>query len=146
MVRCNQIPKDEGLECEILLKCEFMNPGGSVKDRISLRMVNEAERSGRIKPGDTLIEATSGNTGIGLAMCAAIKGYNMKVTLPQRMSDEKVNTLTSLGCEVIRTPDEAKTEDPESHFGVAYRLQSELPNAHILDQYSNPGNPLSHYD
>jgi cystathionine beta-synthase len=93
LVRCNKIAKAEGVECEVLLKCEYLNPGGSVKDRIGVRMVAEGERAGDLQPGDTLIEPTSGNTGIGLAMTAAVKGYEMIVTLPEKMSDEKVNTL-----------------------------------------------------
>lgn len=110
-----------------------MNMGGSVKDRIGKRMVEEAEISGRIKKGDTLIEPTSGNTGIGLSMAAAIKGYKMIITLPEKMSNEKVNTLKGLGAEVIRTPTEAAWDSPESLIGVANKLNKELPNSHILD-------------
>jgi len=146
MVRCKRIAEEEGIECEVLLKCEFFNAGGSVKDRIGKRMIEDAEASGRIKPGDTLIEPTSGNTGIGLALAAAIKGYRMIITLPEKMSREKVNVLKALGAEIIRTPTEASFDSPESHIGVARRLQRELPNAHILDQYGNPSNPLAHYD
>ena len=109
-------------------------------------MVEDAEKSGRIKPGDTLIEPTSGNTGIGLALAAALKGYRMIITLPEKMSAEKVNVLKALGAEIIRTPTEAAFDSPESHIGVANRLNKELPNSHILDQYSNPSNPLAHYD
>mmetsp|Transcript_37917 Transcript_37917/g.118858 ORF Transcript_37917/g.118858 Transcript_37917/m.118858 type:complete len:597 (+) Transcript_37917:137-1927(+) len=146
LVRCNSIARDEGIECELLLKCEFFNAGGSVKDRIGKRMVEDAEKQGRIKPGDTLIEPTSGNTGIGLALAAAIKGYRMIITLPEKMSKEKVDVLKALGAEIIRTPTEASFDSPESHIGVARRLQRDLPNAHILDQYGNPSNPLAHYD
>lgn len=109
-------------------------------------MVEDAERSGRIKPGDTLIEPTSGNTGIGLALAAAIKGYRMIITLPEKMSQEKVDVLKALGAEIIRTPTEAAFDSPESHIGVALRLNKEIPNSHILDQYANPSNPLAHYD
>lgn len=123
-----------------------MNMGGSVKDRIGKRMVEDAELSGRIKKGDTLIEPTSGNTGIGLSMAAAVKGYKMVITLPEKMSNEKVNTLKGLGATVIRTPTEAPYYAPESLIGVAKKLNEEIPNSHILDQYSNPGNPLAHYD
>ncbi|MFT5475367.1 MAG: cystathionine beta-synthase, partial [Planctomycetota bacterium] len=126
-------------------KCEFLNAGGSVKDRIGRRMVEEAERSGRIKPGDTLIEPTSGNTGIGMALAAAVKGYRMVITMPEKMSHEKQVVLEALGAEIIRTPTEAAFDAPESHIGVAKQLQSILPNSHILDQYSNPDNPLAHY-
>lgn len=132
------------LECNLFAKCEFLNPGGSVKDRIGYRMVVDAERAGRIKPGDTLIEPTSGNTGIGLALAGAVKGYRVVITMPEKMSREKQVILEALGAEIIRTPTEAAWDAPESHIGVARRLQKELPNAHILDQYSNPSNPLAH--
>ena len=135
-----------GLQCELLGKCEFMNAGGSVKDRIGKRMIEEAERSGRIKPGDTLIEPTSGNTGVGLAMAGAIKGYKVVITLPEKMSDEKVNMLKGLGAAIVRTPTEAAWDAPESHIGVAAQLHKELPNSHILDQYKNPANPGAHYE
>jgi len=145
MVRINHITKVEGIQCEILAKCEFFNAGGSVKDRIGRQMIEDAEKIGRIHPGDVLIEPTSGNTGIGLALAAAIKGYRMIITLPQKMSSEKVNTLKALGAEVIRTPTEAAWDAPESHIGVAKKLNAEIPNSHILDQYANPSNPLAHY-
>jgi cystathionine beta-synthase len=146
MVRINRIGKSEGIQCEILAKCEFFNAGGSVKDRIGKRMVEDAEKSGRIKPGDCLIEPTSGNTGIGLALSAALKGYRMIITLPEKMSNEKVDILKGLGAEIWRTPTEAAFDSPESHIGVAKRLNAEIKNSHILDQYSNPSNPLAHYD
>jgi cystathionine beta-synthase len=146
MVRINKIAKSAGLKCELLAKCEFFNAGGSVKDRIGRKMVEDAEISGRIKPGDTLIEPTSGNTGIGLALAAAIKGYRMIITLPEKMSNEKVDVLKALGAEIIRTPTEAAFDSPDSHIGVAKRLLNEIPNSHILDQYSNPSNPMAHYD
>jgi len=146
MVRINKISKDEGIECELLAKCEFFNAGGSVKDRIGKRMIEDAEKSGRIKPGDTLIEPTSGNTGIGLALAAAVKGYKMIITLPEKMSQEKVDVLKALGAQIIRTPTEAAWDAPESHIGVAKKLNKEIPNSHILDQYANPSNPLAHYD
>jgi cystathionine beta-synthase len=134
-----------GLPCEVLAKCEYLNPGGSVKDRIGVRMVVEAEKSGRIKPGDTLIEPTSGNTGIGMALAAAVRGYRMVITMPEKMSREKQVTLEALGAEIIRTPTEAAWDAPESHIGVAKRLNQILPNSHILDQYNNDDNPLAHY-
>src|SRR6187431_1109395 len=143
MVRLRNIGRETG--CEILAKCEFLNAGGSVKDRIGKRMVEEAQRKGRIRPGDTLIEPTSGNTGIGMALAAAIKGYRMIITLPEKMSREKQVVLEALGAEIIRTPTEAAWDAPESHIGVAKQLKDVLPNAHILDQYSNPDNPLAHY-
>ena len=144
LIRINSI--GAGLKCELLGKCEFMNAGGSVKDRIGKRMVEEAEKSGRIKPGDTLIEPTSGNTGVGLAMAGAVKGYKVVITLPEKMSNEKVNMLKGLGASIVRTPTEAAWDAPESHIGVAARLHHELPNSHILDQYKNPANPDAHYE
>ncbi|KAI1497547.1 tryptophan synthase beta subunit-like PLP-dependent enzyme [Biscogniauxia marginata] len=144
LVRLNKIPQSLGIECEIYAKVELFNAGGSIKDRIALRMVEEAEKSGRLKPGDTLIEPTSGNTGIGLALVGAIKGYKTIITLPEKMSAEKVSVLKALGATIIRTPTQAAWDSPESHIGVARRLVKEIPNAHILDQYSNENNPLAH--
>ncbi|KAF9169287.1 hypothetical protein BGX21_010486 [Mortierella sp. AD011] len=146
LVRINKIAKSEGLQCELLAKCEFFNAGGSVKDRIGKRMVEEAEKDGRLKPGFTIIEPTSGNTGIGLALAAAVKGYRTIITLPEKMSQEKVDVLKALGAEIVRTPTEAAWDAPESHIGVAKRLNAEIPNSIILDQYANPYNPVTHYD
>nr|XP_020639584.1 cystathionine beta-synthase-like [Pogona vitticeps]XP_020639585.1 cystathionine beta-synthase-like [Pogona vitticeps] len=146
MVRINKIGKHFGLKCELLAKCEFFNAGGSVKDRISLRMVEDAERDGILKPGDTIIEPTSGNTGIGLALAAAVKGYRCIIVMPEKMSMEKVDVLRALGAEIVRTPTTARFDSPESHVGVAWRLKNEIPNSHILDQYRNASNPLAHYD
>ncbi len=134
------------LSCHLYAKCEYLNPGGSLKDRIGKSMVEAAEREGRIKPGDTLIEPTSGNTGIGIALAGAVRGYRVIITMPEKMSREKQVVLEALGAEIIRTPTEAAFDSPESHINVARRLQSELPNAHILDQYSNPNNPRVHYE
>jgi len=142
MVRLERIGR--GLPCELWGKCEFLNPGGSIKDRIGVRMLLDAEKSGRIKPGDVLIEPTSGNTGIGLALAAAVRGYRLIVTMPEKMSQEKQVVLEALGAEIIRTPTEAAWDSPESHIGVARRLREIMPNAHILDQYGNPSNPLAH--
>lgn len=144
MVRLNHV--SQGIECELYAKCEFLNPGGSIKDRIGYRMVMEAEKSGRIKPGDTLIEPTSGNTGIGIALAGAVRGYKVIITLPEKMSREKQVVLEALGAKIIRTPTEAAWDAPESHIGVAKKLQKEIPNSHILDQYANPSNPQVHYD
>ncbi|OJJ50458.1 hypothetical protein ASPZODRAFT_147971 [Penicilliopsis zonata CBS 506.65] len=144
LVRLNRLPQSLGIDAQVYAKLEYFNAGGSVKDRIALRMIEEAERSGRIKPGDTLIEPTSGNTGIGLALVAAVKGYKTIITLPEKMSAEKVSVLRALNATIIRTPTEAAYDSPESHIGVARRLEKELPNAHILDQYGNENNPLAH--
>lgn len=146
LVRLNRIPNAEGLTCEVLAKCEFYNAGGSVKDRIGLRMVEDAEKAGILKPGDVLIEPTSGNTGIGMALAAAVKGYRCIIVMPEKMSMEKVDVLRALGAEIVRTPTSAAFDSPESHIGVAKRLMEEIPNSHILDQYRNASNPLAHYD
>merc|ERR1712190_515136 len=133
------------VECELLAKVEFFNAGGSVKDRIGKRMVEEAEKSGRIKPGDVLIEPTSGNTGIGLCLTAALKGYKMIICLPQKMSGEKVNTMKCLGAEILRTPTEAAWDAQDSHIFLSARLAKDL-GGHVLDQYKHAGNPLAHYE
>ena len=144
VVRMNSI--GNGLSCNLFSKCEFFNPGGSIKDRIGWKMVEDAERSGRIKPGDTLIEPTSGNTGQGIALAAAVKGYKCIITMPEKMSQEKQIALEALGAEIVRTPTEAAFDEPESHIGVAKKLHNEIPDSHILDQYENPSNPNAHYD
>lgn len=147
LVRLNKIPKEEGLKCEMLAKCEFFNPGGSVKDRIALRMVEEAEKDGLLKPGySTIIEPTSGNTGIGLALAAAVKGYKCIIVLPEKMSNEKVYVLKGLGARIVRSPTSASYDDPKSHIGIAMKLCRDIPGAIILDQYRNPYNPVSHFD
>ncbi|XP_052804338.1 cystathionine beta-synthase-like isoform X2 [Mya arenaria] len=146
LVRLNRLPASEGIQCEVLAKCEFFNAGGSVKDRIGLRMVEDAERRGILKPGDVLIEPTSGNTGIGMALAAAVKGYRCIIVMPEKMSMEKVDVLRALGAEIVRTPTSAAFDSKESHISVAKRLMEEIPNAHILDQYRNASNPLAHYD
>ena len=146
LVRLSNLARKLNLSCELLAKCEFFNAGGSVKDRIGLRMVEEAERTGVLKPGDTIIEPTSGNTGIGLALAAAVKNYRCVIVMPEKMSMEKVDVLRALGAEIVRTPTSASFDSPESHIGVAHQLLNEIPNSHILDQYTNPMNPLAHYD
>lgn len=145
MVRMSRLQKHLGLECELIGKCEFFNAGGSVKDRIGKRMVEEAEKSGRIKSGDILIEPTSGNTGVGLCLAAALKGYKMIICLPQKMSGEKVNTMKALGAEILRTPTEAAWDAKDSHIFLSARLAKEL-EGHVLDQYNNPANPCAHYE
>ncbi|MFA6302578.1 MAG: pyridoxal-phosphate dependent enzyme [Legionella sp.] len=143
VVRINRLGQE--LECELYAKCEFFNPGGSVKDRIGFEMVKNAQKSGRIKPGDTLIEPTSGNTGIGIALAGAIMGYTVLITMPEKMSQEKQSVLERLGAKIYRTPTEAAWDDPDSHISLAKKLHAEIPNSHILDQYSNPDNPNAHY-
>ena len=117
IVKLNRIGAE--LECDLYGKCEYLSAGGSVKDRIGKKMVEKAEAEGRIKPGDTLIEPTSGNTGIGMALVAAVKGYRMIITMPEKMSKEKEVVLKALGAEIVRTPTEAAWDSPESHIGVA---------------------------
>lgn len=118
----------------LVAKCEFFNPGGSVKDRIGYRMVEDAEKAGLLKPGYTIIEPTSGNTGIGLAMAAAVKGYRCIIVMPLKMSDEKVNVLKALGAEIVRTPTSASFDSPEGLIAVSQKLQKEIPNSIILNQ------------
>lgn len=142
-VRINRVANE--LACEVYGKCEFLNPGGSVKDRIAIEMVDRAEKAGIIKPGDTLIEASSGNAGIGFALAGAVKGYKVIITMPVKMSREKEVILEDLGAIIYRTPNEAKWNDPDSHISLALRLAEELPNAHMLNQYTSLGNPEAHY-
>lgn len=143
VVRLHRI--GQSLPCELYGKCEFLNPGGSVKDRIGAAMIESAEKQGKIKPGDTLIEPTSGNTGIGIALAGAVKGYRVIITMPEKMSHEKQVVLEALGATIYRTPTEAAYDDPESHISLAKRLNQEIPNSYILDQYSNAENPDIHY-
>lgn len=146
LVKLNRLPQSEGIKCEMYAKCEFLNPGGSVKDRIGYRMVLDAEENGILKPGCTIIEPTSGNTGIGLAMACAVRGYRCIIVMPDKMSNEKVSTLKVLGAEIIRTPIEAAFDSPDGLIAVAQKLQKEIPNSFILNQYTNASNPLAHYD
>lgn len=143
VIKINHLGKD--LHCELYAKCEFFNPGGSVKDRIGYEMVKNAERDGRIKPGDTLIEPTSGNTGIGIALAGAVLGYHVIITMPHKMSQEKQVVLERLGATIYRTRTEAASSDPDSHISLAKELQQKIPNSHILDQYANADNPGAHY-
>ncbi|TPP65362.1 Cystathionine beta-synthase [Fasciola gigantica] len=126
LIRLNSIPKTEGLECEILAKCEFLNSGGSVKDRIAKRMIEEAERTGVLKPGDTIIEPTSGNTGIGLALVAAIKGYRCIIVMPEKMSKEKEFVIRGLGAEIVRTRTSANFDEEDSHVRIAERIRRKI--------------------
>lgn len=143
IVKLHRVGKE--LSCELYGKCEFLNPGGSVKDRIASYMLEKAEATGQIKPGDTLIEPTSGNTGIGIALAGAVKGYHVIITMPEKMSREKQVVLEALGAKIYRTPTEVAWDDPRSHISLAWQLKEEIPNSHILDQYANPNNPEAHY-
>src|SRR5436190_15329649 len=130
----------------ILAKLEMLNPGGSVKDRIGLRMIQAAERSGSLRPGGTIVEPTSGNTGHGLAIAAAIRGYKCIFVMPDKMSQEKVALLRAYGAEVVITPTAVAPESPESYYRVADRLTEEIPGAFQPNQYFNQGNPQAHYE
>jgi cystathionine beta-synthase len=136
----------KGLPCPLLAKLEMLNPGGSVKDRIGLRMIEAAERSGALQPGGTIIEPTSGNTGTGLAIAAAIKGYRCIFTMPDKMSQEKIALLRAYGAEVVITPTAVPPESPESYYRVADRLTEEIPGAFQPNQYHNQENPQAHYE
>uniref|UniRef100_A0A7E4UMY4 cystathionine beta-synthase n=1 Tax=Panagrellus redivivus TaxID=6233 RepID=A0A7E4UMY4_PANRE len=146
MVRLNKLPKSFGVECEVLVKCEYFSAGGSIKDRIALKMVQLAEAAGALKPGMTVIEPTSGNTGLGLALICAVRGYKCVIVMPKKMSKEKEVALRALGAQIVRTENHHAYNDPESHMGVALRLSKEIPDSIILDQYRNDGNPLAHYE
>jgi cystathionine beta-synthase len=130
----------------VLAKLDFLNPGGSMKDRVAAKMIERAEKEGRIKPGDTLVEPTSGNTGIGLAQAAAAKGYKLIITMPEKMSEEKRRLLRAYGAELILTPTELAWDHPDNYIEVAKRIARERPNTHLLNQYENPGNPDAHYE
>ncbi|MEK7383017.1 MAG: cystathionine beta-synthase [Elusimicrobiota bacterium] len=143
LIRLNRLA--QGLKPRIYVKAEFMNPGGSVKDRIGVAMIDEAERKGLLKPGGTIIEGTSGNTGIGLALVAALRGYKLIFTITDKQSREKINLLKALGAEVIVCPTAVEPEDPRSYYCVADKLTAEVPNAYHPNQYENPENPLAHY-
>ena len=132
--------------CELFGKLELMNPGGSIKDRIALYMIDAAEKQGKIKPGDTLVEATAGNTGLGLALVAGQKGYKMVIVMPDKMSMEKEYNLRALGAEVIRTRSDVMKGHPEYYQEVAARMADEIPNAFFVNQFANPANVQAHYE
>lgn len=146
MVRVNNIIKMNNLKCDLLVKCEFLNPGGSIKDRIGKNMVEKAYENKEIDPTTTLIEPTSGNTGIGLGLACSIYGNPLVITLPNKMSSEKANTMKALGAKITRTDTNLMWDDPNSHIGVAKKLNKEIDNSRILDQYTNPNNWKIHYD
>ena len=134
-----------GLPCAVLAKVESFNPGGSVKDRIGLAMVEAMEREGRLKPGGTIVECTSGNTGLGLAMVACVKGYKAAFCMPDKVSSEKVYLLKAFGAEVFLSPTAVEPEHPDSYYSVAKRISTERPGAVLMNQYHNPSNPEAHY-
>ena len=143
LVRLNSIPR--GLPCTVLAKVEFFNPGGSVKDRIAVSMIEDAERKGQLRPGGTIIEGTSGNTGAGLAIAAIAKGYTCIFTTTDKQSQEKVDVLRALGAEVIVCPTAVAPDDPRSYYSVAKRLSQEIPNSFYPNQYDHPANTEAHY-
>jgi len=143
LVRLNSIASH--LQCILYAKVEFFNPGGSVKDRIALNMITEAERSGRLKPGGTVVESTSGNTGVGLAIVCAIRGYKSVFVMPDKMSQEKIQLLRAFGARVVITPTAVEPEDARSYYSIAKKIVAETPNAILANQYHNPENPRSHY-
>lgn len=143
LVRLHKVAR--GVRPELLAKIEFLNPGGSVKDRIGLAMIEAAEREGRLRPGGTIVEGTSGNTGVGLAIAAALKGYKTIFVMPDKMSDEKIRQLRAFGARVVITPTAVDPDDPRSYYSVSRRLAEETPNAILAGQYWNPANPEAHY-
>src|SRR5436190_21712333 len=144
LVRLRRISASEGLRCSLLAKVETVNPGGSVKDRVAIAMVDAAERDGLLLPGGTIVEPTSGNTGAGLAIVAAQRGYRCIFVMSDKMSNEKVALLRSYGAEVVVCPTAVPPEDPRSYYSTAERLVRETPGAFRPDQYSNQANPKSH--
>jgi len=143
LVKLNRVT--QGVTANIYGKCEYLNPGGSMKDRMTLHLINQAERRGELKPGGTIIEATSGNTGAGLAMIAAVRGYQCVFVMPDKMSEEKIAALRAYGARVVVCPTAVEPEDPRSYYQTAKRLATETPNSFYSNQYHNQDNPDGHY-
>jgi cystathionine beta-synthase len=144
LVKLNRVT--EGIEATVLVKVEYFNPGGSAKDRIATRIIDAAEAEGRLKPGGTIVEPTSGNTGVGLALVAQQRGYRCVFVLPDKVGEDKRNVLTAYGAEIVVTPTAVAPDHPDSYYSVSDRLAREIPLAFKPDQYSNPNGPLSHYE
>lgn len=144
LVKLNKVT--EGIQATVLAKIEYVNPGGSSKDRIAERIIDAAEAEGKLKPGGTIVEPTSGNTGIGLALVAQQRGYRCVFVCPDKVSEDKINTLKAYGAEVVVTPTSVAPDSPDSYYSVSDRLVTEIPGAFKPDQYSNPNGPLSHYE
>ncbi len=143
LVRLGRIAPKNG--AEVLAKLESFNPGGSVKDRVAVALVNLAEENGDLKPGGTIVESTSGNTGMGLALCGVVRGYRVILTMPDKVSTEKRLMLQAMGAEVVITPTEVSADDPRSYYSVAKKIADETPNSLLANQYFNPENPAAHY-
>jgi len=143
LVRLNNITK--GIQATVLAKVEFFNPGSSVKDRMALKMVEDAEQDGRLKPGGTIVEGTSGNTGMGLALAAIVKGYQLICVSTDKQSKEKFDILRAVGAEVIVCPTNVAPEDPRSYYSTSKRIAEETPNSWYVNQYDNPSNSIAHY-
>ena len=146
IVRINNITKQENISCEILAKCEFLNPGGSAKNRVAARIINDLEASGKLRPGMRIVEATSGNTGFGLGLSAIVKGYSVAVCVMGEIDQDKYNQFLAMGVEVIKTPPEARLDSENGVLGTIEKLEREDPNTIMTGQLYNPSNPLAHYD
>src|ERR671923_2639374 len=144
LVRLQRLGRPDGPL--LLAKLEFLNPGGSVKDRIGVRMLERAEEEGKLAPGGTIVEPTSGNTGVGLAIAAALKGYRCIFVMPDKIAHEKISLLRAFGAEVVICPYAVAPDSPESYYSVSDRLAEEIPGAYKPDQYTNRGNPDAHYE
>ena len=144
LVKLNKVTK--GLKATILAKVETFNPGHSIKDRMAVKMIEDAEKSGALKPGGTIIEGTSGNTGMGLAIAAIVKGYRLICTMPDKQSKEKMDMLRAMGAEVVVTPTNVEPDDPRSYYSVARRLNKEIANSFYPNQYDNLSNTVAHYE
>ncbi len=144
LVRLNKVTKS--VPCTVLAKVETFNPGHSIKDRMAVKMIEDAEKDGRLKPGGTIIEGTSGNTGMGLALAAIVKGYRLICTMPDKQSKEKMDILRAMGAEVVVTPTNVSADDPRSYYSVARRLNKEIPNSFYPNQYDNLSNVTAHYE
>src|SRR5438552_1308453 len=144
LVRLHKVTR--GIRADLVAKLEYLNPGGSVKDRIGPAMIEDAERRGLLRPGGTIVEATSGNTGVGVAIAAAVRGYRTIFVMPDKMSEEKIRLLRAFGARVIITPTAVAPEDPRSYYNVSRRIAEETPNSFYANQYANPANPHAHYD
>ena len=142
LVRLNRVTR--GVRAQMIAKVEYLNPGGSVKDRIGITIIEDAERAGLLKPGGTIVEATSGNTGVGLAMAAILKGYKSVFVMPDKMSEEKIRVLRAYGARVVVTPTNVEPDDPRSYYSVARQIVDDTPNSILANQYHNPMNPLTH--